>query len=200
MKDLQKLKIYLRGWANGRGYYEAVRAIDVCLAAHEDQMRKDGVTPFALHPLEVANIARSFDGLFGDVGESIIVLALLHDTVEDTDLTFEEVSDSFGRQMSYALHLLTKAPGYEDQAYYEDMLNDPKSVFAKLCDRLHNLSTMAGVFSQEKALAYVAETEEYIIPLAKAARARYPEHANAYQAMRYALKAACSVARAVTPS
>lgn len=73
-----------------------VKAMDFAAKAHRTQMRKDGSTPYINHPIGVANILTDL----GNITDSaIICAALLHDTVEDTDTTFEDIQREFGERI-----------------------------------------------------------------------------------------------------
>lgn len=73
-----------------------VKAMNFAAKAHTSQMRKDGVTPYINHPIGVANILTEI-GNITDL--TVICAALLHDTVEDTDTTFEDIRNEFGERI-----------------------------------------------------------------------------------------------------
>src|SRR3954471_9963627 len=85
------------------------KAFDIALEAHKEMRRKSG-EPYIYHPIAVAQICAEEIGL-GTVG---VVCALLHDTVEDTDLTLEDIRGLFGEKVSQIIDGLTKISGVID--------------------------------------------------------------------------------------
>lgn len=78
-------------------------AIDFARAHHKTQRRKGTVLPYIIHPIEVAY----FCGVFWPDKEDLILAAYLHDTIEDTDATFESISDSFGQEVAVLVNVVT---------------------------------------------------------------------------------------------
>lgn len=73
-----------------------VKACNFAAVAHQNQMRKDGKTPYINHPIGVCNILVEL----GKVTDAnVLVAALLHDTVEDTDVTFQDITAEFGQRI-----------------------------------------------------------------------------------------------------
>ena len=79
------------------------KALDLAVVAHKDQRRKSG-EPFIFHPLEVANIVANEIGL----GATSIAAALMHDVVEDTNYTLEDINEIFGEKIARIIDGLTK--------------------------------------------------------------------------------------------
>ncbi len=106
--------------------YEAL-----CLAvrAHDGQYDKGG-SPYILHPLAVMNLLSN---------ENERILALLHDTVEDTDVTNEEVREGFGDVIADALDCLTHRKNETYEEYIDRVASNPLSVDVKLADLRHNM-------------------------------------------------------------
>lgn len=129
---------------------------------HEGQKRKDG-KPYITHPENVALILLNE---FGITDREIIEAALLHDTIEDTDTTYDEIKNQFGEKVAdYVLHL-TK-PDNENQAikYWESLKQAPDDVKKiKIADRIHNLRTSD--FSKLFQDRYLEKTKKYIFPVA----------------------------------
>ena len=128
--------------------WEVRKAFRVAADAHKDMRRKSG-EPFIFHPLEVATIAAGNLGL----GRTSIIAALLHDTVEDTDLTLEDVEGMFGDKVARIIDGLTKIEGISETAYSTNqsetlkkvlftMSDDVRVILVKLADRLHNMRTL----------------------------------------------------------
>lgn len=128
--------------------------------AHQGQERDQGGRYFD-HPKAVAVILMLEVGI---VDADMIIAALLHDTVEDTDLRDEDLfCDLFGDWVVVALRYLTKRDGYDYNAGL--MRADWRTLMVKLADRVHNVRTLGGV-TQEKRARKLRETREEYVPLA----------------------------------
>ncbi|MCB9261524.1 MAG: bifunctional (p)ppGpp synthetase/guanosine-3',5'-bis(diphosphate) 3'-pyrophosphohydrolase [Flavobacteriales bacterium] len=146
------------------------RAFEMAVDAHKDMRRKSG-EPYIYHPIAVARIAAEELGL----GTTSIVCALLHDVVEDTDITLEEISKKFGKKVAHIIDGLTKMSGYFGQSNspqaenFRRMLltlsDDVRVILIKLCDRLHNMRTLEHM-SQKGQLKIASETKYLYAPLA----------------------------------
>lgn len=148
-------------------------AFDMAARAHEGTVRKSG-EPYIFHPLEVAEIAVSELGL----GATSVVCALLHDVVEDTDTTLDDIEHRFGKDVANIIDGLTKISTVfetvdKDQSIqaenFKKMLltlgDDLKVILIKLCDRLHNMRTLGSV-SENTKLKIASETLFIYAPLA----------------------------------
>ncbi len=146
------------------------RAFDVALDAHKDMRRKSG-EPYIYHPIAVARICTEEIGL----GATALICALLHDTVEDTHITLDDVEDLFGAKVRLIIDGLTKIPEVFDQnasiqaENFRKMIltisDDIRVVLIKLADRLHNMRTLDSmVFDKQQKIA--AETKFLYAPLA----------------------------------
>lgn len=146
------------------------KAFDLALEAHKDMRRKSG-EPYIYHPLEVARIAAEEIGL----GTTSIICALLHDTVEDTDLTLEDVERMFGPKEKVIIDGLTKISGVVDynasmqaENFRKILLtlsDDVRVILIKLADRLHNMRTLEAM-PRDKQLKIASETVFLFAPLA----------------------------------
>lgn len=146
------------------------KAFDVSLEAHKDMRRKSG-EPYIYHPLEVARIVSEEIGL----GTTSIVCALLHDTVEDTEMTLEDVGRMFGSKEQVIIDGLTKISGVVDYTVSMQAENfrkilltlsdDVRVILIKLADRLHNMRTL-GSMRRDKQLKIASETLFLFAPLA----------------------------------
>jgi (p)ppGpp synthase/HD superfamily hydrolase len=183
-----KERIALRHWLLGREWYKAAEAFTYAETFHCG-LRKDGVTPEFNHQVQVALYLSTLTPhlLFP---QETITTALLHDVPEDFDVEFAEIESLFGNQVAEATHACTKVhkgskrDPHEVKAAQE---SNPIASPVKGADRIHNQSTMAGVFSNAKILEYVEETETFILPMLKAARRRFPSQDGAYQNERVVL-------------
>ncbi|NQU33560.1 MAG: bifunctional (p)ppGpp synthetase/guanosine-3',5'-bis(diphosphate) 3'-pyrophosphohydrolase, partial [Bacteroidetes bacterium] len=138
--------------------------------AHKDMRRKSG-EPFILHPISVAIIAAKEIGL----GRTSIISALLHDTVEDTDLTLEDIVGIFGDEVAKIIDGLTKideisvtsstAQAETIKKLLFTLSDDVRVILIKLADRLHNMRTLESM-PRDKQLRMVSETQYIYAPLA----------------------------------
>lgn len=145
-------------------------AFDTALEAHKEMRRKSG-EPYIYHPIAVAQIVAEEIGL----GTTAIVCALLHDTVEDTHLTLEDVEGLFGKTCATIIDGLTKISGVFDHSSslqaenFRKMLltlsDDVRVILIKLADRLHNMRTLSSM-AREKQLKIASETAYLYAPLA----------------------------------
>lgn len=151
---------------------QIIRAFQIARTAHEGTRRKSG-EPYIFHPLAVALIAVKEVGL----GPIAVVCALLHDVVEDTDITLDELRMVFGDRVATIVDGVTKIDDVmliqqTDSKQAENyrkillsMCNDAYVIFLKLCDRLHNMRTL-GSMKDTKKLIIASETQYLYIPLA----------------------------------
>lgn len=146
------------------------KAFDVAVDAHKDMRRKSG-EPYIYHPIAVARICAEEMGL----GATSVVCALLHDTVEDTHITLQDVEDLFGEKSRRIIDGLTKIPEVFDEnasiqaENFRKMIltisDDIRVVLIKLADRLHNMRTL-GSMRPDKQLKIASETKFLYAPLA----------------------------------
>lgn len=146
------------------------KAFDISLEAHKNMRRKSG-EPYIYHPIAVANICAEEIGL----GTTSVVCALLHDVVEDTDLTLEDIKRLFGAKEAKIIDGLTKISGVFDQGSslqaenFRKMLltlsDDVRVILIKLADRLHNMRTLDSM-KRDKQLKIASETLYLYAPLA----------------------------------
>ncbi len=162
-----------RGELIGAGLYKTLDALSLAEKAHEGVMRKDKVTPYIEHPMKVASLL--FDAGIRD--ENVLVTAILHDVVEDTEISLLDISTKFGDEIATSVKKLSKPSNYSNDNYYAGIQSDPVAVLVKLADRTHNLSTFS-VFSKEKKAEYIKETEEFVYPLIKFAQHTYYKYAS----------------------
>lgn len=146
------------------------KAFDVAVEAHKDMRRKSG-EPYIYHPIAVARIVAEEMGL----GATSITCALLHDTVEDTYITLEDIEELFGEKSRRIIDGLTKIPEIFDEnssiqaENFRKMIltisDDIRVVLIKLADRLHNMRTL-GSMRADKRLKIASETKFLYAPLA----------------------------------
>jgi len=146
------------------------RAFEIAVDAHKTMRRKSG-EPYILHPLAVSRICVEEIGL----GVRSTICALLHDTVEDTDVTLEDVEREFGNEIARIIDGLTKISNVVDANSTQQAENfkkilltltdDPRVILIKLADRLHNMRTLDSM-KPEKQLKVSSETVYVYAPLA----------------------------------
>ncbi|MBO9681598.1 MAG: bifunctional (p)ppGpp synthetase/guanosine-3',5'-bis(diphosphate) 3'-pyrophosphohydrolase [Flavisolibacter sp.] len=145
-------------------------AFEMAAEAHKTMRRKSG-EPYILHPLAVARICAEEIGL----GVRSTICALLHDTVEDTDITLDDVQKEFGSEIAKIVDGLTKISNVIDVNASQQAENfrkilltltdDPRVILIKLADRLHNMRTLDSM-KPEKQLKISSETVYVYAPLA----------------------------------
>ncbi len=163
---IQKARSY-----NGKGDIRIIReAYEFARAQHAEQMRRSG-EEFILHPLGVAHILADMQ-----MDEVTLAAALLHDVVEDTDISLEEIKRRFGPAVAEIIDGVTKLDrisfANREQAQAENfrkmfvaMARDIRVVIIKLADRLDNMKTI-GHLSEDRQRAKARETLEIYAPLA----------------------------------
>ena len=143
LKELDKVTHYLKSDEKIKVH----NALKLSENVHSNQLRKSG-DPFIIHPLEVAKILTSIK-----LDADSIVAGLLHDTVEDTNLSLLEIKKNFGDQISELVQGLTKISKYSlkvnNQKFGENYkklilatTKDLRVILIKLADRLHNMRTL----------------------------------------------------------
>src|SRR5881275_1466120 len=163
---LRSLKAKLK-----KGDKELVReAFELAADAHKTMRRKSG-EPYILHPLAVARICTEEIGL----GVRSTICSLLHDTVEDTDVSLDDVQREFGNEIARIVDGLTKISNVVDVNASQQAENfrkilltltdDPRVILIKLADRLHNMRTLDSM-KVEKQLKISSETVYVYAPLA----------------------------------
>ena len=168
IRDLEKLTTYF----NENEKNIIASAINFSENAHRDQLRKSG-DPFITHPIEVAKILTSIK-----LDASAIAAGLLHDTIEDTDISINEISNTFGIQISELVQGLTKISKFSlkinkqklGENYRKLILaasKDIRVILIKLADRLHNMRTIDFIKDDSKKINISMETLEIFAPLAQ---------------------------------
>lgn len=145
------------------------QAYELALDAHKYQRRKSG-EPYILHPIEVARICFEEIGL----GPTAVISAILHDVVEDTPVTQEDINEKFGKKIGKIVDGLTKLDGMYNvespqaenfKKVLSTLVEDVRVSLIKMADRLHNLRTIDSMPIHKK-LKIAAETSYIYTPLA----------------------------------
>ena len=148
------------------------QAFEMAVEAHRHMRRKSG-EPYILHPLAVARIVVEEIGL----GVTSAICALLHDTVEDTEITLEDIEREFNKPIAKIIDGLTKISNVVDiksdstiqaenfRKILLTLVDDPRVILIKLADRLHNMRTLESM-NRDKQLKIASETTYIYSPLA----------------------------------
>lgn len=147
-------------------------AVDFARKMHDGQTRASG-EPYYTHPLEVAGILADMH-----MDTATIVTAILHDTLEDTPATFDEVKDRFGSEVASLVNGVSKLTKIESQTVEGKqaenfrklvlaMSEDIRVLLVKLADRLHNMRTLHHFTNEDKRRRIARETLEIYAPLAE---------------------------------
>ncbi len=147
------------------------KAYNFALEAHQNQKREEGV-PYIIHPVAVAKILTDLK-----LDSATITTGLLHDTIEDTNVTYETVRKEFGEEVANLVEGVTKISALEDKASDNSKAEnfrklilatskDIRVLLVKLADRLHNMRTIQYVKDKEKVIRKAKETMEIYAPLA----------------------------------
>ena len=150
-----------------RGILE--KAVAFIATAHEGQYRKSGM-PYTEHPYEVAKILADLKQ-----DQPTVLAGLLHDVVEDTEYTLEQLSEMFGEDVAFMVDAVTKITAAQEanktaqkaETYRKliiAMAKDPRVIMIKIADRIHNMRTMR-YMKPEKRQAIAQETLDIYIPL-----------------------------------
>lgn len=146
------------------------RAVELSKSAHQGQLRQSGEA-YVTHPIAVARILTSLH-----LDAQAIIAALLHDVVEDTDITIETISSGFGKPVADVVEGLSKLDKLQFETVADAqaenfrkmlmaMARDVRVILIKLADRLHNMRTL-GAVSKEKSARIARETMEIYAPIA----------------------------------
>ena len=147
------------------------KAYNFALEAHQNQKRDEGV-PYIIHPVAVAKILTELK-----LDSATITTGLLHDTIEDTNVTYETVKKEFGEEVANLVEGVTKISALEDKASGDSKAEnfrklilatskDIRVLLVKLADRLHNMRTIQFVKDKDKIIRKAKETMEIYAPLA----------------------------------
>lgn len=170
-REFEELRMAtLKRCANQKEYEVVLKAFDFAKAAHDGIRRRSG-EPYILHPVSVAQIVVQEIGL----GYKSIVAALIHDVVEDTEYTIEDVERLFGPKIASLVDGLTKIKSAFDSKTSSQAENfkrilltlndDVRVILIKLADRLHNMRTLEYMPDHKKS-KILSETMYIFIPLA----------------------------------
>lgn len=175
------------------GLRETSSALRFMKKQHKGQFRKPSLfsdvrVPYIVHPLMMACHAHAL----GIREDKILATILLHDVCEDCDVTPEDLP--FSEEVREAVRLLSfqVKPGESrsdaKKRYYAAIADNRIARIVKILDRCNNTSTMASSFTQKKLVAYVNETETYVMPMLEQAKYAIPEYADAFYLLKYHMR------------
>lgn len=137
-----------------------IEALRRSAESHAKVYRKDGITPYLMHALEVTNILLSYK--LHDF--ELLVASILHDVVEDTETTLEEIAQRFGQRVKQIVYLMSKHPDFGRKQLYWSLMKEEvdlscrwRVLVLKFADRIHNLMTL-GALPIEKQKGKLQET------------------------------------------
>ena len=177
----ERKRTALKGYCLGRDYVDVLRAITFAEEYHVG-VRKDGVTPEFQHQIEIALHATTLKGL-SNADESILLqMIMLHDVVEDYNVSLMEIEQRFGPVVAKGVEALSKVINGRKKdmvSYMRDLAMNPLAALAKGCDRVHNVQSMRGVFNYEKQKKYALEVREHFFPMLRRVRDLAPQYRQA---------------------
>lgn len=172
MGQLEKLLATIKGYNPDFDPSIVEKAYNYAKKMHEGQTRSSG-EPYYTHPVEVAQILAEMR-----MDVTTVVTAILHDTIEDTPATYEDIKKEFGHDVAELVNGVSKLTRIESQTVEGKqaenfrklllaMSEDIRVLLVKLSDRLHNMRTMDGVKNQDKRRRIASETLDIYAPLAE---------------------------------
>ena len=180
----------VRMYTQAKKYTESQKAIRIMLKYHEGAVRKSNSgeeVPYVIHPLMMACHAFAL----GIDSDEVIATILLHDVVEDCDVTADEldVSDGIRTAVKALTHEKRDDISEEEsnRLYYAGIRENKTASIVKLLDRCNNISTMATGFKPEKMVEYIEETETFVLPLLNDVKHEYDDYYDAAFLLKYQL-------------
>ena len=170
MSDVEELLQEVSAYLKPEDVENIQRAVELSKTAHLGQLRQSGEA-YVTHPIAVARILTSLH-----LDAQAIIAALLHDVVEDTDITAEDITAQFGKPVGDVVEGLSKLDKLQFETVADAqaenfrkmlmaMARDVRVILIKLADRLHNMRTLGSV-SREKSARIARETMEIYAPIA----------------------------------
>ena len=186
----ERMYTRVQAFASEENLTETAQAVTFMRKQHSGQFRKElrystAKIAYIIHPLMMACHAHALQ--IRD--DATLAGILLHDVVEDTGITVEELP--FSEEVREIVRCLTFVQLPDETKhdakvrYYREISKNKKASVIKVLDRCNNVSTMAGSFISEKLLSYINETEEFILPLLKHIKYEYPEYSDLAYVVKY---------------
>ena len=186
-QDYNKMKLAIRSWMHGRGYFMAIKAMNFAENLHQGT-RKDGSPEFSHQVSQLCYAKTMVDNLL--FPEETLAVIALHDLIEEYNVTHKELIDLFGTTVANATFKMTKVfdgNRLPDDIYYKTLATCPIASIAKGFDRVHNLMSMLGGFKPEKRASYIVETLEKTVPMLKTGRRSFPEQQPVYENIKFVM-------------
>ena len=200
LNRFEKQMIALRYWLMGSGFSRAKDALEIASELHNGK-RRDGSEEFS-HQLAVTHHVKTLTNnlLYP---EDTLIISLFHDSVEDDKITLAEISEKFGDSIADCISNLSKFTPKDKipknlEFYYSMIARCPKCSIVKGVDRVHNLDTMVGAFTNKKKWIYLEETETGVLPMLKQARKKCSKQELAYQNIKYMLESQVKLLHHIT--
>ncbi len=188
--DINKMVMFLRGFCSDKHNpkHETLRALGYARKKHLGQNRDNG-EPYIVHPLWMACFAIGL----GLTDDNLLAVILLHDICEDTATAINDLPSNSAIKHGVKYMTISTLPGDEDKGetkrrYYWSLLEDKNALICKALDRYSNLSTMVGVFEDERIKKNIRETHELLLPVLHEAKEVYPECTNELFILRSILR------------
>lgn len=168
-KSVEELFSEIKSRVSAEDMLRIRAAYDLASSAHRDQLRKTG-EPYIIHPIAVARIVANEL----ELGANPIMAAFLHDVVEDTSYTLEDIRQRFGDDVAFLVGVVTKQKreGNEQSKQIDNFRQmlasvhyDIHALLIKLADRLHNMRTLSSM-RPDKQMKIAGETDYFYAPLA----------------------------------
>lgn len=165
----QQLKLIVDAYLSEQDVEQVLAACDYADLAHDGVTRKSG-EPYILHPIAVSCILAHMR-----LDAQTLMAALLHDVIEDTEFTKEDITTKFGRTVAELVDGVTKLSHSSDKEYnkaasfrkiLQATLQDPRVIIIKLADRYHNMTTL-GALRPDKRARIAQETYDVFVPMAR---------------------------------
>lgn len=177
---------YLREYIKEHHMQQSAVALEAAIRFHHGQKRTEG-RPYIIHPMMLAMHGIALGVAKDD--DDLLAVMLLHDVCEDCPVSPEDLT--VNEKVRQGVRCITKTRREGEtkeemmQRYMEDIRKSKEACIAKIFDRCHNVSSMAGVFSEKRMQAYIVETKKYIYPLIQYVKDTYPEYDSAVFALEY---------------
>ena len=185
--DWKHMFTFIKATAKAYQMKDTLKALDFAVKAHEGMFRKGSDIPYIYHPLNLACHCLAMDIR----EDSIIAACLLHDVVEDTEYTLDDlpVGDETRELVRLMTHDKTDDDNREEvmKQYFKTLASDPKAALIKCVDRCNNLTTMSWGLSRDRIYRMIRTTEKYVLPLLKIVKAQ-PEYNNAAWLLQYQME------------
>ncbi|MCR5388013.1 MAG: hypothetical protein K6E56_02060 [Lachnospiraceae bacterium] len=175
--------------ASEHDFKQTLAALPFARKSHEGQFRDgDEGIPYFLHPLAMARHAYAL----GIRDDDVLATLLLHDVVEDCDVSVDALPASDRVKKAVSLVTFNINPGETKPdakaRYFKDIETDPLASLCKIIDRCNNISSMAKTFSVPRMQRYLTETETYILPLIASLEHLEPSYSEYCFLLAYQIK------------